>query len=319
MPSYQFSKCVDDGLKDMIVVTGIFRSGTTITGKIIGSFKGVEYAYDPPLLFYANALMRRDSSKKENMMNWIKVYLYYDYYLNYLQGRYNFRSKDEGSCVLHMKPYSEVMEKWFSSGNAFETINRSSNKDIRFSFKFCNLYDLLESFVDEFSGIRIIDITRDLNRVLVSVIAKKWFFRERLTDDAAVLWPFRVCENEIRVPYLVDESDVDFWCNANDITRSVYICCKLAENKIKFRNSLVMNDKKKEKYLEIRYEDLVTNPSMVVKKVSRFTNTEWGKLTDSIINDIRPTKVEYSIENAQKQCNPVIFDRFGELNKKLGY
>ena len=44
-----------EGTDEMVIVTGIPRSGTSIVGKVLGSLYDVEYAFEPPLVpfFYA--------------------------------------------------------------------------------------------------------------------------------------------------------------------------------------------------------------------------------------------------------------------------
>ena len=315
MSSYRFNECVDDGLRNMIVVTGIYRSGTTITGKVIGSFKDIEYAYDPPLLFYLAYLQHLGRIKDSELLNLVRVYLYYDYYLNYLHGRYNFRVKDEGSCILHMKPCKEVLEKLF----AVDNIKNANSKNTRFAFKFCNLYDLIMPMVREYSKIKVIDLKRDLKQVFSSMLVKKWFFQDSLSTDSAVLWPFFNNTQRGKVPYIVTESDIDFWLKSNDITKSAYACCRFAEKKIKLNEEISKLENTKEIYFELIYEDLVRDPSKTVKRISEFTGSQFGALTQQIVNDIRSTESRFDVDEMIKECDPKVKERFYQLNAILGY
>jgi len=319
MPSYKFNECVDDGLKNMIVVTGTYRSGTTITGKVIGSFKDIEYAYEPPLLFYLAYLRHLGRIKDSELLNLMKVSLYYDYYLNYLHGRYNFRVKDEGSCILHMKPYKEVLEKWFAVDSVEHAFSRDSNDRARFSFKFCNLYDLLELLVDEYPKIKVVDLKRDLKRVLSSMLAKKWISDESLKNDYTVWWPFYDLDGHVKTPYVVNESDLDLWNRLNNVSRTAYMCCKLAEKKIRFRDFIINNEKHGNMYLELKYEELITNPTDQVRIISDFTGDVWGDMTSQVVNSIKPTVSKYDINEIPKECDPYIWERLIELNNSLGY
>ena len=319
MPSYQFNECVDDGLNNMIVVTGIYRSGTTITGKVIGSFKDIEYAYDPPLLFHLAYLRHLDRVKDSELLNLVKIYLYYDYYLNYLHGRYNLRIKDEGSCVLHMKPCKEVLEKLFAVDSVEHAFSRDSNDRARFSFKFCNLYDLLELLVDEYPKIKVVDMKRDLKRVLASMMAKKWFFDESLKDDNTVLWPFYALDGYVKTPYIVNESDLDLWNRLNNVSRTAYMCCKLAEKKIRFRDFIINNEKHGGMYLELKYEEFIANPIDQVRIIYDFTGAACGDMTSQVVNTIKPSVSKCDINEFSKECDPDIWDRLIELNNSLGY
>ena len=315
MSSCKFNECVDDGLKNMIVVTGVYRSGTTITGKVIGSFKEIEYAYDPTLLFYLVYLRHTNQIEDNELLDMTKVYLYYDYFINYLHGRYNFRVKDEGSCVLHMKPYEEVLEKWFTVDN----IKHDNIENTRFAFKFCNLYELIPLLASEYPHMQIIDLTRDLRKVFSSMLAKEWFLEDKPDKDSAVLWPFLNNSQKQKVPYIVKEADIDFWVKSNDITKTAYACCRFAENKIKLKDEISKLKNSSEIYFELIYEDLVRDPSKTVKRISEFTGSQFGALTQQIVSDIRSTKSSFDVDEMIKECDPKVKERLYHLNAMLGY
>lgn len=319
MERYVFNECVDSGLKDTIVVTGIFRSGTTITGKLVATLKGVEYAYDPPLLFYLSALARLGEIESRELLSLTKVYLYYDYFLNYIHGRYNFRSQDNGSCVLNFKPYREVVDRWFSVNGALDAISMKSKGLVRFAFKFCSLYGVLETILEEYPTVSIVDLKRDLRRVVVSMAAKQWFSQDRLSNDSSVMWPFYRMDGRMKVPYFVDEQDIDFWLSSNDISRTAYMCCKFAEEKLEFRKKMNQRMDSGRFYWELPYEELIGNPSRTAEKLSEFAGMKLGEMTEIIVKSIRPTEPAYNYEEALGKCDSKTRERLESLNKDLGY
>lgn len=317
--SYVLNECVDSGLSDMIVVTGIFRSGTTITGKLVATLKGAEYAYDPPLLFHLSALARLGTVKTGELLSLMKVYLYYDYFLNYIYGRYNFRSVDNGSCVLNFKPYKEVIDRWVSVSSSLDAIAMKSEGHVRFAFKFCSLYKILEVLIQEYPSIAVVDVRRDLRRVVVSMAAKKWFFEESLKIDSSVMWPFYRRNGRIKVPYFVDEPDIDLWMNWNDFTRTAYMCCRYAEEKVQFRSNMNRSLNAVPKYWDLPYEDILANPFTVAEKLSRFTGMEWGAMTYSVLKSIQPTRPAFDYEESLGDCDLEVRERLEALNSALGY
>jgi len=47
----QISNIASDKVNSSILISGVARSGTTIVGKLISSFDGVEYSFEPPMMF----------------------------------------------------------------------------------------------------------------------------------------------------------------------------------------------------------------------------------------------------------------------------
>ncbi len=317
MNGYRLNACVDEGLHDMIVVTGIFRSGTTMLGRVVGSLKGVEYAYEPPLLFYAQACAAEDSLDRRALLEWIKVYLYYDYFESYLLGRYNFRATDNGSCVLKFKPYEEALERWYSSKGPMDAILEKANGKTRFAFKFCNFYKVLALLIDEYPSVQILDLGRDLRRVLSSMMVKKWFCQVSLQADGAVMWPFHTISEKVRVPYLVREKDIDSWMEWNDLTRTAYMCCRFAEEKIAFKKDLSSKGVSKRNYLELSYEDIIDHPARAVDQIKHFTGLDSGALTPSITGGIQPTRAAFHHDELLTDCEEDVRTEFEALNQSL--
>ena len=78
----------------LIIISGISRSGTTFMGKILGSMKNIEYIYEPPtLLMLFNIINKID---KETWINLFETYIYEEFLINSLSGRYlNFNKNDD--------------------------------------------------------------------------------------------------------------------------------------------------------------------------------------------------------------------------------
>jgi len=321
MEKLLFNEALEDGLDNMIVVTGIQRSGTTIAGKTISSFDQVEYSYEPPLAYYANALLRLGEAGPEEALRWLRVYLYHDLFLNYQLGRnYNFRSTDD-SCILNVKPYRAIVDKWQSIKDNATGVGNQYLKKARFSFKLPDVYALLPVLMNAFKGLKVVDMNRDLNRVFVSMMVKQYFSDAAMKKGSASgnLWPFFGLPGDYKTPSLVEQRDFTFWQTANAVSRTAYMCCKIAEQKLQFKKLLGTEPDLIARYREIPYEEMLLQPQTTFNGIADFLEVSWGKLTVAIVSEIKNTERKLHIEDLIAQCDPVVYARMTELNRQLGY
>jgi hypothetical protein len=303
---------VGDHLDDLIVVTGLPRSGTTILGKVVGSLDTVEYAFEPPLVPYLDAKHRHDHLPAEVAVELLRIYLYYDYFANYLHGRaYNFRPND-ASYILDMQTVPEILEKWSRVTSMQDAVDAAS--EYTFSFKFPGVYSLLTALVEEVPDIRVIDIGRNLDRVVASLLEKRWFFDENLDADATGLWPFHASDGQYLVPYIVDEGDVNDWQTMTAESRTVYICNRLAEDRLAFRSAYV----ERSTYYDLRYEHLIESPETVTGELASFLDLPKTEKTQAVVNEIRPTSTTVDIDETLDVVERDIREQYLDLRPSFG-
>ena len=76
--AFQISHQADTLINNAILITGAARSGTTITEKIVHSFKNVECIHEPPLLF---ALILPIDELSPSNWDLLKAYLFEDFFI----------------------------------------------------------------------------------------------------------------------------------------------------------------------------------------------------------------------------------------------
>jgi len=84
-----------------IVITGVGRSGTTILGKIIHSFEGVEYVYEPYTIQALLPLLT--TIEKDHWKNLYHSYLYEDIFMGAVAGRNVNLNEMDDSCIIKAK------------------------------------------------------------------------------------------------------------------------------------------------------------------------------------------------------------------------
>jgi hypothetical protein len=188
----------------------------------------------------------------------------------------------------------------------------AAGQDRTFAFKFPGAYDAIDALCDETDNIRVVDIGRNLDRVVASLLAKGWFRDENLGPDATGLWPFHDHDGEYMVPYPVHREDCDRWQSMSAETRTVYMCNRLAEDRLSFHERY-----EQAAITEIRYERLIEDPESVTNELLTTLQLDSGPKTEGIVDEIKPTTSEHDVEALLTQCADDVAMRFRELRNSF--
>lgn len=310
MVELRHSAFVDDAIEDMVVVTGIPRSGTSIFGQLIGSFSTVEYAYEPPMVNFFDATLRHGEIDPETVEDIFLPYLYFEHFAEYLHGRrYSFREGDF-SYILGMKTVPELLEQWRTVNGLGDAIERAP--DHTFSFKYPGFYDLLSVLYEATPSIKVIDLGRNLERIVASMYDKEWFFDHTLRPNSPGRWPYHSTDS-VQVPYLVDEDDADWWQEMSPSTRTVYVCNRFAEDRLTFLERY--GDR--ETYEEVRYERFVECPNDVAEEVAEFLDLAPGQRTPDVIDSVKSTPSPANLDQILSSCDRDVQERYAELSPRF--
>jgi hypothetical protein len=300
---------VRDGLEDMVIITGLPRCGTSILGTLVGSFSKIEYSFEPEIISYFESQARYDQLQDDLIEDILLPTLFHSHFIENLSGRgYNFR-QDDFSYILGMKSVPEVLDHWDKVSTKQDAVGLSS--EYIFSFKYAAFYNLLSILWKKIPSIRVINIVRDLDRVISSVYAKDWFLDRNLTTESTGRWPYHKTET-IHAPYYVDKKDVEMWECISPESRSVYFLNKYIKDCIEFHKK----HKFKSEYMCIDYEDLVDSPKNTANRLAEFIDVSFGRKTENVISSIEPTSQAYELEAILNDCNKHVEQEFLSLKKE---
>jgi len=269
---FHLSKCARVAASKAILVTGSARSGTTIMGKVVHSLYGVEYAYEPPMLF---ALLPMISSMPEDDWRLLyETYLYEEFLLNVLAGRAINCNRVDDSSIYRVKSPAEIEDRLKKSLPKAQAEKRATNHIV--AYKLPDVVPFLPALQDHYPSMRIVVMLRDAMETLNSLLKKGWFSREN--ETSALIWPFRRYEG-IHVPFWVREGEDALWAELPEIDRAAYYYIRVNEDVPKINNRI-----------EVRYARLLAAPREVVGEVADFLGLQFGAMTDAIIETIRPTQ-----------------------------
>ena len=117
-------------VSNAILISGSARSGTTIMGKVIHSFDGIEYTYEPPLLFSLFPLINQLAEQDWRLL--YETYLYEEFMLNSLAGRAINCNRKDDSSIYNVKSESEVASRLQSTLSKNEAEILAKNRTIAY-------------------------------------------------------------------------------------------------------------------------------------------------------------------------------------------
>jgi hypothetical protein len=287
-------------VNNAILLTGCARNGTTIMGKIIHSFELVEHVHEPPMLFSLVPLI--DKMPREIWKLLYETYLYEEFLINAVSGRAINCNKSDDSSIYRVKTFEDVERRLEKTIRKNEAEKKASECVI--FYKMPDIVPFVPKICEYYPGLTVVIMKRDAVGVLNSIIAKGWFSQEN--EDKNLVWPFKRYRGS-KVPFWVDENDMDLWISLSEIDRCAYyyIRSNAAMHRIPSR-------------IEISYEQFVGNPERIVLNVSKILKLTFGKKTRDIIRSVSPTKCDRNKRIVDEVCS-LFRDRvkhFSEISQK---
>ena len=267
----KLSKQASQICSNAVMVTGSARSGTTIMGKLIHSFRQVEYAYEPPMLFTLFSLI-----EKLNREEWCllyETYLYEEFMLGALAGRAINCNKSDDSSIYRVKNPQEIEDRLQNSLGKSDAEEQARLH--RLAFKLPDVVPFISMLVERYPAMKVVVMLREAIDTLNSLMKKKWFSHEN--NNNALIWPFREYQG-VHVPFWVKEEDDSIWAELNELDRAAYYYVRVNENVDEIKGRI-----------EVKYSKLLENPYEVAENLAALLGVSFGKMTEEIIAEIKPT------------------------------
>lgn len=310
-----FPKFFEYALNRPVMVSGIFRSGTTILIKLIGTMENVEVSFEPAIVRYIDyAISETDFEIEQEtiMMDILKVYFAHEIMLNFHQGRgYNIKP-NEYSNIHQFKSFNEVIQRMkLVSGNN-EAISIMKKKRSRLAFKNVSTYNIQPCLVEKFLGIDIIEIIRDLFSVASSIKVIGWYSDNEIKNNHEYMihYPFIYGTT---LPYFLEHIRYEDFVKYNENTRIIKVLNCLCSLREKAQEGIITH------LYKIKYEELIENPKLEVKKICGLTGLKPTKKTEEMIDTIRKKVIVHSKGEIFEGVPDNDRLEFLDNNLKLGY
>lgn len=264
LPSEITQKC-----SEAIFISGSARSGTTIMGKIVHSFKNVEYRFEPPLLFPLFALLPVMKERRWRLL--FENYLYNEILVESLTGRSINCNREDDSSIYKVKAEKEINERLTRSFPRLEIENRILDHTI--ALKMPDIVHYLPKYRRYYPKARIVIMLRKAGEVILSILKKGWFTDEALQYQNSN-WPNRLWNGK-RIPFWVELGFEASWDQMDEVNRAAYYYLQSNRAVSKISDAIL-----------IKYDDLVENPEKVVSQLSEKLNVPYGEKTKEILDTI---------------------------------
>lgn len=278
----KISPLAAQSVRSAILVTGSARSGTTIMGQVIGSFAGVEYAFEPPMLFTLFSLIEDLSEYQWRLL--YETYLYEEFLINAMAGRnFNFNRLDDS--LVHRVKLEEEIERRLNQGLSkcrAEQLALGST----LAYKMPDVLPMMPTLKRYYPETRVLVMLRDAAGTINSILAKKWF--NDASADKNQIWPFDIC-NRVRVPFWVKPVDMEYWTTLSELDRAAYYYVRINEEVENIPGRF-----------EVIYNNLIMRPKEVVGEIGEKLGLEFGPKTMDVVTSIHRNERRndfFNIEN----------------------
>lgn len=270
--------------QNLCLLTGITRSGTTFFGKALGSFRNIEYEFEPNFCLWIPSMAEAGIFEKSTAREFFKANVYELFY-NKLLGRYcNLRPSDD-SCVLKFKTMADIEQKWNLLKNKNDARQYAIDNQIRLVMKMPNAQFFYGFFREVFPDIKFIHIARHPFDVALSVLKKHWLADTTFSNPSATYARKNILLDgkKYSVPFWLEESSAKAFLEADEFSRGLIYWRIITQTHIKSQDFA----SKPELCWEFRYEDLISEPEKIFNQAQKFLNAFPGAKTQEMLESVQ--------------------------------
>lgn len=268
----------EDLTPNLLFIDGLTRCGKSIFSPLIGTFEETEQLRFFNLLEQLIPAITLGSIEIGFARSLIRTQLNEFIYDIKLSRNANFRRGDQTSIYSHPEFESYELRLKKNDGDAVVTEIQNSRHILPIM-----LHDAMASidaYIDLGLKFKMIEIYRHPVDLIISQYKQGW--GRRFGNDPRA-FTLTISKNNLLYPWYALKNE-ERWDSYSELERTVWMTITLLERSILNHKKLSSSDN----VLTLRYEDLVTNPSPVISRVSDFiskrhTQHTWKTLTDSNI------------------------------------
>lgn len=295
----------------------VFADGLTRTGKgllshlLLGfeNFSSVQFIN--PLEQLLPMYIHKKISKNA-ISSFMRLYLNENFYNYKLSRNLNFRYDDLTS--IHKTQDSSIFFRNLGKEDGDKVIEEILQDDTIYQFQTHDLLTQYKKFLDLGIKVLLIELFRHPADTVYSWYMRGWGKRFDNEDPRSGTTLFRY--NEFTIPHYVIGHE-DEYTSLNEMEKCVFMHNMLLKKSIKEYKNL--SKKNKYRILLLKYEDLLINTDVEIKKISKFLETKPTsnminiKLNARIPRDLNIEKRKTILEYIKKQTNDLLFVELNDL------
>jgi len=280
---------------DVVIISGVSRSGKTLLGRLLGSMHNVEHVDEPWFPMMLPVIQGKgliDPDVATMLLQSFVEELFNDIVLLRTA---NFRPSDLSS-IWEVKSAQEIFSR---------LVNLHSRDDVRRyvlekrPILLCNLAEVmpyLSFLIDTFPNCKIIHVVRNGLDVAMAVSAKQWFSDEQLRNplNNQVFRAYEHFEQSRKyyLPWWLPEEKAQLFLGMGDFARGLCYWCSLLEQSLHQIRELRMSPS--QQYREVKYEALVRNPDGVLEDLAAFLGVGPSEQTAALLAGLEDRSLQAS-------------------------
>ena len=263
-----------------IWVAGPSRSGTTLVGKILGSCKNVEYAFEPETLY--SLLVTIDKIKKNYWKLLYDTYVSEDLFFNIINGRKISLKKKDNSFYLKYKLKKDLNNKLNLNLKRRDFDNFIKVKNLKYVIKLPEITKYLVRLEKIYPKNKFIIMKRNYGNTIISMVRRGWF----KYNDKNISSKFPMQRHNNRVyPHWLDKKYFNSWTKFNEYEKAaIYLMSERYYTK-KVKNKIVLE-----------YEKILQNPKKKIMSIIQKLGLYPSKITFDLISQIEVSKINEKVD-----------------------
>ena len=295
---YSFDCAGEPLVRQILFITGVNRSGTTLLGNLVGSFKNVEYDFEPWIFHCVPMMVASGQIPAPVAAEIFRGYFNETLTASILGRNFNFRPGDD-TRIWRRLSHDEIHSRWSSVKDRRDVKKYAADHNSIFCLKAINFVPFLGHVWNDFLTVKFIEIVRHPLQVALSIQKKGWVNLEKLQTLEGLPIKKKIKTKEGRhffIPWWVQTGDIEYFLGMNELGRALYAWRVLTGmgNAEKGRLGILGNESGR--YLEMKYEDLLRDPNGFLEKVAGFAGREMTLQTQELIHTIRKERLQEKLE-----------------------
>jgi hypothetical protein len=214
MPDYLLHKDAYEAINRSVFVIGAGRTGSTLSGRIVQSFAGMEYVYESSMLHSLIPMI--DTLPQRQFQVLFETYLYEEKFLDMVTGRgWNFNEKDESS-ILKVKTEAEIKARTGVSMGKLMAMEKA--REAVLVIKLTDVVPFARRLKGIYPGMRFVLTHREAYGCISSLLKKEWF-SDRTLKARDLVWNGTFTDG-ILLPHWLPAGKRKAWMTMSALERS---------------------------------------------------------------------------------------------------
>jgi hypothetical protein len=265
----------------VVVITGACRSGKTLLGNILATYREAEYADEPYAAMLLPMVARSKKLDEDFAAQWLAA-MFRELFNDLLLLRASNFRPDDLSSIWTKKSPQDIFSRIQHVTSRSEAVAYASRHGSRLVVTLSESMPFIDLIGKAVPDLRVIHVVRNPNDVAADVAAKRWFSDEQLARPqmAQMYCVADLGGSRWHLPWWVKDDEHAFFVGLSELERGLYYWWSLLDQGLRaFRFAGIAP-------ITVRYDELTRQPREVLDRVSASLGFTPGALTDARLQQI---------------------------------